>query len=167
MPESDPNWSNHQSSIYPSGRQTIGSNYHTSDPAGLTVAVVQPVGLDKVTKLPVPIESTKGNLNTIDGGFSSDNNNIIYYVRESDITTYTGKYVPGSEGKPKKIVVFPRGSVAGYKAQVTIFLYQAAPIPTSVTTIYVYEEDVSYYLDGAGALNYDYNSAAQNNIIPN
>jgi len=166
MPK-DPDWGYDESSIYTDGRRTRSNPYHHTQDGDITVVVTQPVGVDPTDGQPKPVENIRGGLSTVDAGYSPENNTMIYYVRDTDISTYPTKFVPGSTQKPKKIVTFDIGAVPGDLAQVTIFLYQAATFPTKVTTIYTYNEDVSFYIDGGNAPDYDYNSANQNNIQPN
>lgn len=165
MPE--PDWSYEESSIYTDGRRTKGNPHHHTQDGEISVVVTQPVGVDHQTGQPDPVESIRGGLSTSDSGYSPENNTLIYYVRDTDVSTYPAMFVPGSTQKPKKIVTFDIGAVPGDLAQVTIFLYQADPFPTKVTSIYTYEEDVSFYIDGGNMPAYDYNSANQNNIQPN
>ena len=163
----DPEWSYNDSSVYTDGRRTAVNPHHHTQDGTITTVLTQPMGVDPVTGQPVPVQNIRGGLSTVDAGYSPENNTLIYYVRDADLTTYPLKFVIGSQGKPKKIVTFPIGAVPGDTAQVTIFLYQADPFPTKVTSIYTYNEDVSFYIDGSNELFFDYNSANQNNIDPN
>lgn len=154
-------------SIYERGTRTHNTPYHHSASGELTTILVNPVGVDTRTGQPNPTSGYRGGLLTASSGFCPDQNTLIYYVRDSDLTTFPNNFVSGSQGKAKKMVVFEIGAQAGYLAQVTIISYQNISFPTKPTTIYNYEEDVSFYLNLSGGVAYDPLSAIQNNINPN
>jgi hypothetical protein len=161
----DPEWSFDPSSIYTDGRRTAATPYHHNQEGTVTTVLSQVMGVDSEGQ-PAPADVVKGGLATVDAGYSPANETLIYYITDSDSSTYPGKFVVGSTGKPKKLVTFPSGAVSGDLVQVTIFLYQAPTFPSKVTHIYTYEEDVVFYLDN-GSPKYDYSSSAQNNTSPN
>ena len=173
MPDSKQNLNLPASNVVPSniltGGVSVPGTNHMKDRVGVGVDATLSMGYDRVNEKVVVNESIGGAQLITDSGFFPDVVNLLYYVRDSDylVTDAHGKflYVEDSRGRHKKIVTFKRGALPTDLAQVTILYYQVAPFPTKITAIITHYDPVSVYLDAAGNVDYDSNSASQTSHI--
>jgi hypothetical protein len=132
---------------------------------GLVVRLSQLIGRNDEMQ-PEMLASSRGSLLTAKGLFDERGTNLIYYVRETDVFTLSDKFMPGSQGKVKKIVTFPLSVQPTDIIRVNVFFYQNPTYVTKVTTIKDYEEEASWYMN-LGEINYLANDVNQNKIEPN
>ena len=101
MAVEDPEWSFHDSSVYEGGRRTAATPYHHTQDGEITTVLTQTIGVNDKTGQPEPVSAVRGGLSTVDAGYTPENHTLIYYVRDTDVSTYPSKFVSGSSGKSR------------------------------------------------------------------
>jgi len=154
-----------QGGIYEGGIQ-VRNNPINRGANGIVANLAQAIGRNEDLQ-PEPIKAVGGGLVTARGLVGEAGTHFVYYVRGSDTSNSPGSlFVNGSEGRVKKIVTFPKTTIADTIVRITTFTYQNQSFPTKTTVISDYEEPASWYFQ-SGNLAYDANSSTQNSVTPN